>query len=571
MTVSEVLKGIGIVAGTAIGKIKVLSEDLSRHLHHYSVEAPVREVEKFLVALNQATEQVEKIIENANKHGEDKQAGIMEAHLAMLGDPMLKEAVLQKIKDSMSAPQAVLEVTQEYAAEFAAIDDQYLLERSADVLDIGRRIAKILLDVRGVELGSEPIILFARDIEPSVLTDISSEVVTGLILEHGSTTSHAVIIAKAKGIITVVGVPGSLKLLDGIQVALDGTSGEVVLSPDKAELGLYLARIREERERYVRDLANASLPAVTVDGKRVQLAVNISTPQDMEQALMFGCDGVGLYRTEFLFMGRNNFPTEEEQFQAYREVAEKCGENLCVIRTLDIGGDKPLSYLDIDQESNPFLGWRAIRISLERTDLFVTQLKAILRAGVYGNVALMLPMVISSGEIRRAKECLGQAMSELEHEDKDFARSVPLGIMVETPAAAVIAPHLAKECDFFSIGTNDLVQYTLAVDRGNQKVRKLYNYFHPAVLRLIDGVISAAHDQGIWAGMCGEMAGDPLAAILLVGMGIDELSMNATAMPKVRELIRGIDVLLAKDLLQQVLSLDDGVEIREYLVKALKN
>lgn len=566
---SEVLKGIGVVAGTAVGKIKILAQDIAGHLDDYTTDLPDQETEKFITATNQAAGQIESIIDNANKSGEDEQSAIMDAHLTMLRDPMFKEAVLQKIAGAISAPRAVLAVAEEYAAIFAAMDDAYMRERSADVLDVCRRIARILLNIRDIELDDGPVILIAREIEPSVLTDIPTDVVQGLILEEGSTTSHAVIIAKGKGIVTVVGVAGLDRLVDGTTIALDGTCGEVLIAPEKHELDQHLARVRQEQERYERDLANAVFPAVTVDGTRVQLAANVSTPGDMARALKHGCEGVGLYRTEFLFMGRNSLPTEEEQFRAYREVVEKCKDHLCVIRTLDIGGDKPLAYLDIGQECNPFLGWRAIRICLDRPELFITQLKGILRAGIYGKVAIMLPMVISACEIRRAKAYLDLAVDELEHEGKDHVRKVPLGIMVETPAAAMIAPQLAVECDFFSIGTNDLVQYTLAVDRGNQKVRSLYNHFHPAVLRLIANVINAAHDNGIWVGMCGEMAGDPLAASILLGMGIDELSMNATVMPRVREQIRGLDASYAKELVRQVLSIDDSEKIPQYLAQKL--
>jgi phosphotransferase system enzyme I (PtsI) len=565
---AEILKGIGAVAGTAVGKIKRFSRDIAGRLPDYAADNPARETEKFLDALGKAAEQIERIVEKAKEFPENSQPAIMEAHLTMLADPVLKETVLGKIAAAVPAPQAILEAAEEYANLFAAMDDAYLRERGADVRDIGHRIAGILLDAGDDDLGGEPVILYARDIPPSVVSEVAGDTVQGLILEHGSTLSHAVIIARAKGIPTVVGISGD-KLPDGVTVAMDGTDGEVVVSPDENERRFYATRIREERKRQAQDLAEACLPAVTADGVRVQLAANIGMPGDMDRALELGCEGVGLFRSEFLFLDRAGFPTEEEQFRAYRTVAERCGEHLCIIRTLDIGGDKPLPYLDFGHEANPFLGWRAIRISLDRPDVFVSQLKAILRAGAYGKVAVMLPMVISAAEIRRSREYLTQAAGELEREGKDFARSIPLGIMVETPAAAVTAARLAGECAFFSIGTNDLTQYTLAVDRGNQKVRGLYDHFHPAVLRLVNNVITVAHDYGIWAGVCGEMAGDPLAAALLVGMGVDELSMNATAMPRVREKIRGLKAERAKRLVEEALLLEGGEQIRDYLAKSL--
>ncbi|MEN6566088.1 MAG: phosphoenolpyruvate--protein phosphotransferase [Veillonellales bacterium] len=565
--VSDVLKGVGVVPGVAVGRIKIVSQDIEKHLPYYEADSPAREAEKFTAALCQAREQLGEIIDTAKKNLQKNQADIMEAHLTMLGDPMLQEAVLQKIQETIPAPLAIVAVTQEYAAAFQSIDDPYLQERGADVLDIGRRIARILLNIQAVVLENEPVILAAQDLEPSVLTDLPAKIVQGLILEQGSTTSHTVIIAKAKGLVTIVGVSGLNELGDGTPVALDGTNGTIVISPEQAECASYIARQQADEAQYARDLASATLPAVTVDGRQVQLAANISTPQDMERALQFGSEGVGLYRTEFLFMGRDNLPTEEEQFQAYQAVVAQCGPHICIIRTLDIGGDKPLSYLSIDQESNPFLGWRAIRICLERPDLFLTQLKAILRAGAAGKVAIMLPMVINGSEIRRTRKYLEQAAAELEREGKIYARNVPLGIMVETPAAAVLAPQLARECDFFSIGANDLVQYTLAVDRGNQKISDLYTHFHPAVLQLISNVISSAHHHGIRVGMCGEMAGDPLAAALLTAMGIDELSMSSAALPRVREKIRSIDTRQTNEFLQTILSLDDGGKVREYLEK----
>jgi phosphotransferase system enzyme I (PtsI) len=565
---AEILKGIGAVAGTAVGKLRRFTRDVSDRLTLYTAEEPGREGEKFIAALAEAAGQIGAIAAKARQAGENSQADIMEAHLAILDDPMLKETVLGKIGNGMPAPGAVLVAVQEYAAVFAAMEDEYLRERGADILDIGNRVARILLGVGDAGFGDGPAVIYARDIPPSALSDVAADTVRGLILEHGSTTSHAIIIAKAKGIPTVVGIGGD-GLADGVTAALDGTTGEVVVDPDESQLGYYTARIREEEARREQDLAAANLPAVTADGVRVQLAANVGTPQDIDRALAFGCEGVGLFRSEFLFMERNDFPGEEEQYQAYRAVAEKCGRHLCIIRTLDIGGDKPLSYLNFGEESNPFLGWRAIRISLDRQDVFVTQLKAILRAAAHGNVAVMLPMVISAAEIRQARECLARAAAELERDGKAFRRDIPLGIMVETPAAATTAAMLAGECDFFSLGTNDLTQYTLAVDRGNQKVRRLYNHFHPAVLALVRTVIDAAHANGIWVGVCGEMAGDPLAAALLVGLGIDELSMNATVMPRVREIIRKITAAQAKEVAAEALRLDDGERVREFLAGRL--
>lgn len=565
----KTLKGIGAVAKTAMGRIKTVATDLSDYFHGYSRETPEKEIAKLLAALAEADEQLSRMIQKAAGGGDSAQAAILEAHRTMLIDPALKATVLQKLDEGEGAPQAMLAVAEQYAAMLASLDEPYLRERAADVLDVGRRVARILLKVDRISTGSAGVILCAKEIEPSLLAEAGNETLQGIILGHGSTTSHAVIIAKAKGLVTIVGINDLSLLTEGLEVVLDGKNGEVIIEPSPEVRAFYQQQIGQETEQLAVQLSQVSEPAITQDGYRVQLAANIGVPGDMERAVEFGCEGVGLYRTEFLFMGRNLPPGEDEQAELYRQVVQQCGQSLCIIRTMDIGGDKPLAYLDIGQEDNPFLGWRAIRISLDRPELFVTQLKAILRAGVSGKVAIMLPMVISAEEIRKAKAFIAQAAQELEREGKAFSRNVPLGIMVETPAAAVLAPLLAKDCDFFSIGTNDLVQYTLAVDRGNARVSKLYSHYHPAILRLVDGVIRAAHENGIWAGMCGEMAGDPGAAMLLTAMGIDELSMSAASIPKVKSVIRGIDKLGAERLLQQVFEMDDAEKIKVFVQKAL--
>jgi len=565
----KTLKGIGAVAGTAMGRIKTVAADLSDYFYGYLLEAPAKETAKLLAAFTQADEQLSRMIQTAAGGGDSVQAAILGAHRTMLADPALKDEVLQKLHQGEGAPQAMLAVAEQYAAMLASLDDPYLRERAADVLDVGRRVARILLKVDSVGNGSTGLVLCAKEIEPSFLAEAGNEALQGLILGHGSTTSHAVIIAKAKGLVTIVGINDLSQLAEGMEVVLDGKNGEVIIEPSPEVSAFYLQQIRQEKEQLAAQLALIGEPAITQDGHRIQLAANIGVPGDMKRAVEFGCEGVGLYRTEFLFMGKNLPPGEEEQAELYRQVVQQCGQSLCIIRTMDIGGDKPLAYLDIGQEDNPFLGWRAIRISLDRPELFLTQLKAVLRAGVSGKVAIMLPMVISAEEIRKAKAFVTQAAEELEREGKAFARNVPLGIMVETPAAAVLAPLLAKECDFFSIGTNDLVQYTLAVDRGNARVSKLYSHYHPAVLRLIDGVIRAAHNNGIWAGMCGEMAGEPGAAMLLTAMGIDELSMSAASIPKVKSVIRRIDKPGAERLLQQVFEMDDAEKIKAFVQKSL--
>ncbi|QJW49273.1 phosphoenolpyruvate--protein phosphotransferase [bacterium BFN5] len=528
------------------------------------------EADRFVKGLEDAIAELKQLADNARQGKQAELAEIMDAHQIMATDPELTAGIHTKILQGLAAPQAVLTVTTEYAEVFAAMDDAYLKERAADLRDIGRRIARILTGIGEFDYGTDPVILCADEIEPSAAASMPIGQVVGIILGKGSTTSHTIIIAKAQGIPTVSGLGSAVDgLEDGTQVIVDGDSGQVLINPELNELAEYQVKVQAQAEQYKQDMILSELAAVTKDGHPIQLAANIGRPADMDQAVRRGCEGVGLFRSEFLFMGRDTAPNEDEQFAAYRQVVEQCRNKLCIVRTMDIGGDKPLPYLNIAKEENPFLGFRAIRISLARPELFMTQLKAILRAGVYGPVAIMLPMIISQSEILQARKYLQQAMAELEEQGVPYSSDVPLGIMVETPAAAVLAPVLAAECDFFSIGTNDLVQYTLAVDRGNAAVSSLYSHFHPAVLNLIQGIIQAGHQQGIWVGMCGEMAGDPLATPLLAAMGIDELSMSAPAIPRVKTVIRNLTMEKAQDMLTKALTKKEAVDIRTLMVNFL--
>lgn len=561
-----ILNGKNAVAGVAIGKIKRLESDFERYIRDYAGGSASEEQDKYHSACMQVTEEIKDMIGKLKKNYKTEQAAIMEAHLCMISDPMLKESITSKIGNGIPAPAAVLDAGNEIAALLAGVDDSYLRERAADIKDVGKRMTSILLDIKQPEFDDDSIILCGDEVEPSVIAGIPDEKAAGLILGQGSTTSHTVIIAKSRDIVTVVGLGSLIKQLsDGSEVIVDGDEGKIIIAPDMGQLAEYTERLKRQKEQSKHYLSLSKLPAVTKDGVTTVLAANIGNPQEIDAAVKYGCEGVGLFRTEFIYMGRSSFPSEDEQFEIYKRVIEKCGGKLCVIRTMDIGGDKPLPYLEIGEEDNPFLGWRAIRISLERTDIFKTQVKAVLRAAEYGNAAIMLPMVISLNEILDAKALIKQAMAELSNEGREFSSGVQIGIMVETPAAAVMAPVLAKECDFFSIGTNDLVQYTLAVDRGNPKVSSLYDHFNPAVLKLIEMTIKAAHENGIWAGMCGEMAGDPAATRLLVAMGIDELSMGAPSIPKVKEVIRSMTVDRA--LIQQALSLEDSGKVKAFLQK----
>ena len=566
----EVLHGKGVIAGVAIGQIMIVGQALDEYLKDYSKGSAEEEKAKVEPAVALVTEAIEKSVADLNAQGMEEQAAIMEAHAMLVQDPMFIEAMLSKAEEMGNAPAAVLEAAKETAALFEMMDDDYMRERAADIRDIGKRVAKAILGVKDPELGDKKVILCGHEIEPSVIANIPTESIAGVILGQGSTTCHAVIIAKARAIPTVVGLGDGIdKIPDDAYTAIDGEAGEIIINPADDVLAGLEEKIRIQKEQEARYASLKDLPAVTKDGVSVHLAANIGLPEDAKAAAAYGNEGVGLFRSEFVFMGREDIPNEEDQFKYYKEAIEACNGKLCVIRTMDIGGDKPLAYLEIPHEDNPFLGFRAVRISLQRKDLFLPQLKAILRAGVYGKAAIMVPMVINAAEIKQIKAMVAEAMAELDSEGKEYSKDVQVGIMIETPAAAVMTPLLAKYVDFFSIGTNDLVQYTLAVDRVNHNVSYLYNHFNPAVLHLINTTIKAANDNGIWAGMCGEMASDPYAAVILTAMGIDELSMSAPSIPKVKEKIRSINISDAKKYLAEILAMDDGDEIKEYLHRVI--
>ena len=566
----EVLHGKGVIAGVAIGQIMIVGQALDEYLKDYSKGAAEEEKAKVEPAVALVTEAIEKNVADLNAQGMEEQAAIMEAHAMLVQDPMFIEAMLSKAEEMGNAPAAVLEAAKETAALFEMMDDDYMRERAADIRDIGKRVAKAILGIKDPELGDKKVILCGHEIEPSVIANIPTESIAGVILGQGSTTCHAVIIAKARAIPTVVGLGDGIdKIPDDAYTAIDGEAGEIIINPADDVLAGLEEKIRIQKEQEARYASLKDLPAVTKDGVSVHLAANIGLPEDAKAAAAYGNEGVGLFRSEFVFMGREDIPNEEDQFKHYKEAIEACNGKLCVIRTMDIGGDKPLAYLEIPHEDNPFLGFRAVRISLQRKDLFLPQLKAILRAGVYGKAAIMVPMVINAAEIKQIKAMVAEAMAELDSEGKEYSKDVQVGIMIETPAAAVMTPLLAKYVDFFSIGTNDLVQYTLAVDRVNHNVSYLYNHFNPAVLHLINTTIKAANDNGIWAGMCGEMASDPYAAVILTAMGIDELSMSAPSIPKVKEKIRSINISDAKKYLAEILAMDDGDEIKEYLHRVI--
>ncbi len=566
----EKMQGMGAIQGIGIGYIMKAGQALDGYLAAYQPGTVEEELDKLNNAVAEVADILEKSVEQMRAVGHDEQANIMEAHLFLAQDPMLTDGMTDKVQEMGNAPAAILASAAESAKIFQSMDDEYLRERAADVLDVSKRIAGKILGIKEPEVGDNMVILCGYEVEPSVIASVPDDKIAGVIMGQGSTTCHAVIIAKSRAIPTVVGMEHRLDAIpEGAFVIIDGHTGDIFVDPDEETIKEYEAKLAKQRADEERYAALKDLPAVTKDGVEVQLAANIGSPNDAENAAKYGNKGVGLFRSEFVFMGREDIPSEEMQFESYKKAVEACNGELCVIRTMDIGGDKPLPYLNIPHEDNPFLGYRAIRISLNRRDLFMPQLKAILRAGVYGRAAIMAPMIVSVDEILRLRSFVREAMQELEDEGKEYSKTVQIGIMVETPAAAVMTPIFAKYVDFFSIGTNDLVQYTLSVDRVNPNVGYLYNHFHPAVLQLIQRTIKSASDRGIWSGMCGEMASDPYAAVILMAMGISELSMSAPSIPRVKEMLRSVTYEEAQKHLAKVMEMETGEQVLKYLHEAL--
>ncbi|MGB4462865.1 MAG: phosphoenolpyruvate--protein phosphotransferase [Tepidanaerobacteraceae bacterium] len=561
------INGIAASPGIEIGKAHVLKiQEINISTENISKDDIDGEIKKLDVAVAASKEQLEQIKAKAEKElGADK-AAIFGAHLMVLEDPVFLDEVKTKITEELiTADNAVSQVVNNYIEIFSNMEDEYMKERAADIKDVGERIVKNILGIAADSLTfSEEVIIIAKDLTPSDTAQMDKDKVLAFATDMGGRTSHTAIMARSLEIPAVVGlVDISDKVKDGDTVIVDGNKGIVYINPDESTLKEYEGLKREyiEYRKKLKELKD--LPAETSDKlRRVELAANIGTPRDVKGALENGAEGVGLYRTEFLYMDRDALPSEEEQFEAYKEVIEKMAPRPIIIRTLDIGGDKKLNYLDMPEELNPFLGWRAIRMCLDRPHILKTQLRAILRASAYGNAKIMYPMVSGLDEIRRANAILNEAKEELKAEGIPFDEDLEVGIMVEIPSAAVIADILAKEVDFFSIGTNDLIQYTLAVDRMNEHISHLYEPLHPAVLRLIKNVIDASHKAGKWTGMCGEMAGDTWATAILLGMGLDEFSMSAGSIPQVKNIIRSLSFEKAKQIAEKALSMDDPDDIR---------
>lgn len=532
------MTGIGVSQGIAIGRAWVLRPKRGQPGGQLLKDdaAVEREIAVYRVAVSEAVSTLEAMMERAVK----AEAEILGIQVELLLDPQMEEEVIGMIrKDRMAARDAILRVTEQLMQVFTNMKDEYMRARAADIQDVGNRVVRVLdgEDV-AVQMEAGEWIVIAEDLSPSETVGLDAERVCGFVTQAGGVTSHAAIVARLRGLPAVAACSGVLAVVaEGDNVVLDGVTGEVLINPTDSELQVYREKKKAfaEKLRVLQQLKD--LAAVTTDGVRIQLLANIATAEDMEQALEHGAEGVGLLRTELLFMDRDSLPSEEEQVDFYKRVLLRSAGRPVTIRTLDIGGDKPLPYLGLAEEANPFLGYRAIRICLDRIDIFMTQLRAILRASVFGRSRLMFPMIGSLEELRRAKGVLADAQRELRAAGVAFDEEIPVGIMIEVPSAALTADLLAPEVDFFSIGTNDLTQYVLAVDRMNVKIAALYDPYHPAVLRLVLEVIEQGLRQGIPVGMCGELAGDPRATELLLGMGLRQFSMSANSIPEVKEVI----------------------------------
>lgn len=553
----RILQGVAAASGVAVGPALVYREGQPETAARQAA-TPDEELARYAAACRRAEEELDALAGRADAQARD----ILTAHQLMLQDPELHNLVEAAIREGQPAEAAVRTAVEQFAGMLEALDDEYLRERAADVRDVGRRLVAALTGrTVGIVL-REPAVVVARDLAPTDTIGLDRSLLLGIVTEQGGPTSHTTILARSWGIPAVVATPGVLDAaVDGMTVALDGDTGEVVLDPAAETRSRYEAALARAREQAERDRAEASLPAETPDGVRVELAANAGSPAEVAFAMEKGAEGVGLLRSEFLFMGRDAAPTEEEQFQAYAEALRNAGGKRVIIRTLDIGGDKDVPYLGLAKEENPFLGVRALRLCFQRPELFRTQLRALLRASVHGRLAIMFPMVSGLADLRRAQEALAEARRSLEAEGHPVADDYEVGIMVEIPSAALLADHLAPEVDFFSIGTNDLVQYTLAVDRGNPELADMYQPWHPAVLRLIDQVVKAAHAAGKWVGVCGEMGGLPEGALLLLGLGVDELSMSPALLPRIRRLVRATPAEEARALAQRCLSLGTPEEV----------
>ena len=562
------MKGLGVSPGIGIGKAFIIDRGLI-DIKKILVDDVGKELDRLMTALETAKTQLNDLYNSTIDELGEKEAQIFKSHEMMLEDDTFISDVKNKIiAEGVNAEFALSETSNAYIKMFQNIENEYLRERSEDIRDVMDRVIRLMMGINSFDYSAleNNSIIVAKDLTPSDTAQLDRTKVAAMITEMGGKTSHAAIIARIMGIPTVVGLNNITdKIKPGDTVICDGRTGKVIINPNAKQLFFYnKKKIREDEIN--KELRNqAGLPSVTLDGFKVNLSANIGVPNDVDMALENDAEGIGLFRSEFIFMNREHQPTEDEQFEQYKEVLVRMGDKPVIIRTLDIGGDKCVPYLDMPKEMNPFLGYRAIRLCLGNVEVFRTQLRAILRASVYGNVKIMIPMISTMKELKDSKKVLQQAKDELLREGIKFKDDIEIGVMIETPSAAIISDLLAKEVDFFSIGTNDLIQYTMAVDRLNSKLSYLYSQYHPALLRLIKGIIDNAHKAGIWVGMCGEAAGDPKLIPVFIGMGLDEFSMNSPSILRARYIVRNINKKDMEIIAKSTLDMENALEVEEYL------
>lgn len=570
-------KGIGVSPGIAIGKVFVLHSGESFNLPKRTVGAEnlSNEIARFEEALTRTRTEILGIRRKLSDQIGRESSDIFTAHLLILEDRTLIEDVIEVIKnEKVGAEYAFAAVIQRYFQAFSQINDEYLKERISDIRDVGKRLLGNLCgeEKKRLEEFQGKVIIASHDLSPSDTASLDRSKVLAFVTEIGGPTSHTAILGRSLEIPAIVGVDSIInEIQDDDTLIVDGTHGVIVINPDQATIDKFYSQGHRMTQLTGELDKLRELPAETLDGKRVTLAANIEFHHETPSVTSHGGEGVGLYRTEYFYMNRASLPTEQEQYDAYRKVAEAMKPHSVIIRTLDLGGDKFASTLEIPHEMNPYLGWRAIRFCLTRKDIFKTQLRAILRASAHGNLKIMYPMVSTVYEILAAREVLNEAKAELAKENIPFDTQIEVGAMIEIPSAALASDVLAKEVDFFSLGTNDLIQYVLAIDRMNEKIAYLYEPTHPAILRLIDMTIRNGHDQKIWVGSCGEMSADPVIAILLLGLGIDEISASPVVLPKIKKTIRSIRYTDAQEIAQKALKLQTGKEIRDFLERELKD
>lgn len=566
--------GVGAADGIGIGVARVVKEQSIEVIRKTVSDVEV-EVSNFMEILELTKAETEEMSRNLEKNASAKEAEILFGHIMLMSDPMLVDEIANRIKgESVCAEYILEEVCNQYAAVFASMDDELMQQRATDMLDIKARLIKKIFGIENTDLSKLPYgsILVAKDLTPSMTAGLNPENVLGIVTELGGKTSHSAILARALEIPAVVGLSDLPADIDeGTEILLDGESGEVIISPTEDEKSDYDNKKKEYDAKKELLKKYRELPSISKDGKKVEIAGNIGSPEDAKKVILSGGEGIGLFRTEFLFMDRDCVPSEDEQFESYKEVAIAMNGKPVIIRTLDIGGDKEIPYMGIEQDENPFLGYRAIRLCLDRKDdIYKPQLRALLRASAFGNIKIMLPLITSMDEIREAKALINDIKSEFDANGIAYNKDIEVGIMVETAAASLLADIFAKEVDFFSIGTNDLIQYTMSVDRGNVKVAGLYSPFSPAVLRSINRIITEGKKSGIMVGMCGEAAADPLLIPVLLAWGLDEFSMSASSILKSRQIVSLCD---SKELLvkvDKVLEMTTESEIKDYLKKIIE-